>query len=223
MKHFMRRFGLAAAVLGLVAGVGGQARADLVLISPTDDRGYQSNGTAFPDNDVFLRVFGDSTYYRAALEFSLSGVTAGATINSATLFLSDRGTSTNATIQVHGYSGDGVVTFSDMSANNQIASFNTAAGTSADYNLDVTSYVQSLVNGSGAYGGFLLKSSVEGSFNGADIASSEYSIADYRPTLTIDFTSVAPTPEPSTLISAGIGVAMMLGYARCRRKAKPVA
>ena len=101
----------------------------------------------------------------------------------------------------------------------QIASLNTTAFTSADYHLDVTSFVQSLVNNNGTFAGVTLRSSVESGVHGADFASSEFG-NPYQPTLTIDFTpaAVSPVPEPASMITLAAGAIGMLGFRMRKRR-----
>src|SRR5438477_12925688 len=104
---------LGGAVLALIL-VAAPAWGDLILVNPTSDRsGIDSNRdgvfeTLNPETDPFLPVQRHPSFEtRAGLEFSLSGVPAGAALNSATLsfmvtvFLAPGGQG-----ELHGYAGD---------------------------------------------------------------------------------------------------------------------
>jgi len=208
-------------LLSLALVTGARLAATTIDIGATDDRtAGVSAGVANSlqsDNDVFLRTFGVSSVWRSALEFSLTSLTGPITINSATLRLVDAGTEVAGTIQVHGYTGDGVVTLGDFGYSNLLTSYNTTDTSSVIrvHLLDVTSFIQDQIDANSSFSGFMLRSSNEGLFQGADIASSEWSDPNYRPLLTIDY-SAAATPDGGT--SAVMIGASLVVLATVRRR-----
>lgn len=210
----------------------GTAHALSLSTPPVSDRGAgfdNVNGVAGPlasDNDGLLRVFGYTgsfcCFFRAALEFDVSSILPGSTITSSTLFLYDVLTVLGGNIEIHGYSGNGVVTLgSDFAVNNLVASY--LVSDPGSHFLDVTSFLQSLVNGGNNYAGFMLRSSIEGpsNVNGADIGSKEHGNEAFRPNLTVDyFGGPTTTPEPSTMLLFGSGLVGLFGYRMRMKKAK---
>lgn len=219
VSHFLR--GLVAAALvssGAHASVvSGTAVADdwFINTSPT----YTSFVTSGTPNDLFLRTFGTSgPYNRSALEFSLAGISAGATINSATFTIQSRGTAVaGSNFQFWGYGGDGAITAIDaLQTTNLLTTAPTLAGQPL-YTIDVTAFIQSLLNVADDYAGILITVANQGQFFGNDFASSEWFAVADRPNLTVDFTPGQTVAEPASLALVGLAMA---GLVFTRRKAR---
>lgn len=154
---------------------------------------------------------------RAGLEFALSGVPVGATINSATLSLVNVGFGGIPVVEVHGYAGNGAVELADMTVQNQIAGpfsvsqlFDPALAA-----IDTTSFVQQLITNDDSFAGFTVRiTSLSSSLN---IASKEHPTASFHPTLTVDYTPT-PVPEPGSLLMAGFGITWGTAVSWVRRK-----
>src|SRR5688572_20564683 len=226
----MKRFVVVTAVFVIALGISmtiNQARAAVLSVGATsDDWGDPAIGLSGDPNDIFLRVFGrtdlpDFPIRRGALEFDISSVGSGSVISSATLFFADRGTTVSAQMQLHGYSGDGLVQTPDLNDGTFLSFFNVdASDENRNFNIDVTAFVQSLVTVDVDFAGFMLRATTEGSnvFSGADFASREFFDAQARPLLTINF-QAGSVPAPGTLALFGIGLAG-LAFSRRSRVAR---
>lgn len=197
--------------------------AAMISLSPVDDRNINdldSNlvaDTLGPQNDPFLRVFGvsgPSAAFRAALEFNVSAIPVGSTVNSASLALHDRGSTFNPpfTISLYGFVGDGAISVNDGNAITPFNFINSYTNTSntgnPDYFINVTSFVQFFVTQNQPFAGILLRSSGEGGlFRGNDLASSDNGDVNARPLLTVDYT---PVPEPTSLLLLAAGGSTLL-------------
>lgn len=171
-------------------------------------------------SDAYLRTFGHQAVDRSALEFSLAGIGTGSTVNSAIFTIQSRGSSVGGgTFSFWGYSGDGAITSADASQTiNLLATAATQSGQPL-YTLDVTSFIQTLINAGDDFAGFLITVSPEDGFFGSDFVSSEGTFSSFPssdlPNLTINFTEGQSVPEPSTIVLAGLA---LFGAAAIRRR-----
>lgn len=130
---------------------------------------------------------------RAGLEFNISGIPQGATITSATFTIanaggfhnSDENPGPSSGQSLSGYIGDGQITLSDFSNGSVVA-------TSLLFNFNVTSFVQSLVNGGNGYAGFIVSQNTLG--YGSELLSSDWAVSGVAPKLVIQYT----VPEPAS-------------------------
>jgi len=172
-----------------------------------DGIGYPLDATPFEQLEavdaVELRTDTSPAKRAFAMEFDVSGVPAGATIDSATLTLVET-TDTVADplilpVYVYAYTGnaDGAATlphpFNTLLSNQFDTVGNNSVGTES---LDVTSLIQSWVTNGDTYAGFYVESVIDEYY----IHSSEAADPANRPTLTILFTATPPsrstTPRP---------------------------
>ncbi len=221
IKSLLAGVFMAASAVGLmstsvhatVIGVGASADA---WLSDTNSDGIIDTLSGSALTDPFLRTFGVSSLTRSVLEFSLAGVTSGAMINAASFQIKDNGTTVvGGNFEFYGYSADGVITVADGNQTGNLITSTPMIDGNPLYTIDVTAFVQSLVDTSASHAGILIKSSLEGSgFFGGDLSSSEWSTVADRPSLTVDFTMV---PEPGMLALFSLGLAG-LGFARRKKK-----
>jgi hypothetical protein len=218
--NLRKNYSLASAVLSLCLlslGLSSSAHADTLVTGGT-------TGTLHtflaPSVDPPLLVPGvistgyewslfNPTIMVSALEFDISSIPSGATISSAGLRLRDALGSGTESLQLYGYQGNGTITDGDMSAGSLL--FNFAPSTNpTSYN--VTSFIQSLVNGTTSWAGFNIR--FPSAYNPLTPMISESEIFDnnfelYPPQLTVEYTVV---PEPSTWIIFGLGLVVAIGW-----------
>lgn len=198
------------ALTGIVTSISSAA---LYEDRPVSDRDGNTN-VATPNGPFTLRPDGlgslivgsgwdsNSLVWRASMEFDISSVSG--TVSSASItYTREAVTNPPAGYRVHGYVGDGVVTASDLSVNNQLGP---TYSTTAASTVDVTTYVASLVSGHQSFAGFTFSGFAGGS--GMAIRSSEPFIN--APVLSITYI----VPEPVSLVSAAAAIPLL---ARRRR------
>ena len=151
--------------------------------------GTPSLGPALSDD-----FFGEPLEQKSAIEFSLAGLTEITNANLrlvATAFTSYPEVFVNDPIlEIHGYSGDGIIQFADLDANNLL--FTTPPITALGaYTFDVTSYVATLVAGGATYAGFAVR----------DIANNS-GVTFFHNTLVVN----VPEPGQVWLMTVGLGL-----------------
>ncbi len=203
---------------------GGDGSSGTVTLNPSKDTWIDGDN---PDLNyglsTELKVDREATKpERTLIQFDLSSIPAGATINSASLKLTKLSGNNDINIDVHMATADwdegtGVIGGSsgDASWNERqpgigwgttggdygpsVASLN--IGANGDYNWDVTSIVQDWVNGSTNYG-FMVESPDGGGNRDQIFASVEYGTISDRPELFIDF--IGGSNSTSVTFSQGI-------------------
>lgn len=198
-----------------------------IVISPSSDRtGEDLAGFGFenlrPESETNLFPSspnpGLTEGSRAGLEFALSGIPVGATINSATLSLVNVGFGGTPDVIVGGYAGNGAVELADMTTLQNLVAGPFGVSQLFDPALaaiDTTSFVQRLITNGDSFAGFTVRiTSLSSSLN---IASKEHPTASFHPTLTVDYTPTA-VPEPGSLLLAGFGITWSGAVSWVRRK-----
>lgn len=100
---------------------------------------------------------------RGILEFDLSSVNSGSQIDSATLILDWASASnTPGTIVFHGYTGNGNLNVTNATNTGNIVASRTALPLDHDVSVDVTSFIQNLIDGGNNWAGFLGIETVDG-------------------------------------------------------------
>jgi len=178
----------------------------MVLVPVSDVTGVDQDGDIFDpepfdlleaDDAVELRTDAGPPKRAFAMEFDVSGVPAGATINSATLTFVETTDTVDPSFLlagVYGYAGDadGVVTLANpfnILLSNQVGSVgNRSVGTES---VNVTSFVQSLITAGDTFAGFYIESALDLYY----IHSSEATDPANRPTLTINYSAGPVTVE----------------------------
>ena len=157
---------------------------------------------------------------RGAIEFDISSFADSSTIGSATLSLTtelvysnDTVTSDSLEIGVHGYAGNGSLDKPDFNIDNQITSFTASASTT--YNIDVTGYVRSLVDGSESYAGFMLDCLPLGTF--CLSSNSKHIFISGIDSLSNPTLSIEAVPVPAAVWLFGSGLVGLIGVARRKK------
>jgi hypothetical protein len=180
--------GVIAAFLCLTSA--NEAVAATIKLLPASDRyaaDINTDGTfdqLFDENtpDLFVRDnFGIPGEYRSALEFDLSTIPRGATINSAVLSLKNFSLRGGTIVQFHGYAGNGSVELADMS----ISNFLGERSALSDFTIDILPFIQTQLDNNSSFAGVMVKTSNGGV---AGFGSKEAVNSLFQPTLTLDVT-----------------------------------
>jgi hypothetical protein len=98
------------------------------------------------------------TSFRTAFEFDLSGLPAGAIVNSATVTMVSSNWEGTRSLQAHGYAGDGTVQLGDCdNVDGLVGTFGVDPSGTQTVILDVTGFVAGLVASGGHFAGFNLR------------------------------------------------------------------
>ena len=217
---------IAAAALALVLGITRPAGAAIIKVNPIEDQSASDadlNGvvdTLNPVNQIPLLVYNGGKVYnvKAAMEFDVRDVPKYAHVDLATLFLKYDGASGRETsaMRVNGYAGDGQMTLADFNVpTNPVAPLQISyAPPGAKWLIDVTPFVQSLVDQRQQYAGFMIENI---DIVQTVVLSREDPNPANRPLLSISFT---PIPLPAGLVPGallGVGITANLARRRNRR------
>jgi PEP-CTERM motif len=145
-------------------------------------------------------------------EFALGGVPVDAVISSATLALSIPVTPPALnTAELHGYTGDGVITAADLTLNNLLTTFQVSAAGSVVIPID-TSFIQDLLIANEIFAGFALRNVTDpsGVFTFYTVDSG---FEQFNPILTIELDGLQAVPEPGSMVLLGTALAACGGRA----------
>ncbi len=225
MSRMTRKLGLAAAALGLMVGMAGKVSAGTIAYDNASgiSSGSLQNYTAGPigmDFDVnaairitALGAFDNGSF--ANLDTNLGGVTVGIFDRNTGLLVGPSVTLTSTTsglTQINGNAFISVTAFDlPVGFQGSIVSFN-----DQNFNSSGSANPYSIVNSGGGYISFVGQSrydSTPGLYYPTIIDSSPENRYDAG-------TFIFATPEPSTILSAGIASLVVIGHGLRRRKAK---
>ncbi len=167
-----------------------EAVAATIKLLPASDRyaaDINTDGTfdqLFDENTPELRVRDNYEIpgeYRAALEFDLSTIPHGSTINSAVLSLEHTFLRGGTIVQFHGYAGNGSVELADMTVSNFLGEKSALSG----FTIDILPFIQTQLDNNSSFAGVMVKTSNGGA---AGFGSKEAVNSLFQPTLTFDVT-----------------------------------
>ncbi len=140
--------------------------ADSINVLPIDANSARDSGpqdgvfdffvTGINGGQLFNNGFNES---RVAFEFDISAVPAGSTINTATLTMSIRNFEGNRSLQLHSYTGVGVVQLSDFSIDAPFVATTLGPVGETVLTFDIKSMIESLVNNGQTIAGFNFRES----------------------------------------------------------------
>jgi hypothetical protein len=213
----MSKWGFAAIVtvgISLALATTSPAHASLLKVGPVQDQSANDANrdgvwdTLNPANENVLLVYngGQSYNFRVAMEFPIAGIPAGYHVDLATLFLKYDGAGGHEAkaMRVNGYAGNGVLTLADFNVpTNPVAPLQESfAPPGGQYLIDVTAFVQSLVDRHVFYAGFMLEN-IE-VIQTALLPSEDPNPAN-RPSLSVTFSiPLPPGLVPGALVGAAI-------------------
>ena len=200
----------------------------------TDDRTIgDSNTDGTPDylatqEDGYLRTGFYSTLWRSAIEFNLFDLTDGTyEIDSAFLYITDKGSAKSGDLNIWGYDGNGVIELMDALETNYLVgqiTIDAAQYNPVTYAIDVTDFLNTLTISQSQYAGFLIGADTPTGLDGAasDIVSADTDTYGFdrglRPHLDVVYNDdIQPVPEPATMLLFGTGLVGLAG-SRIRKK-----
>jgi hypothetical protein len=196
-----------ASMIGILVLFHSPASATLITLSPTDFNTAVDNGPqdgiydAFTPFNLGSVLNNGFTSFTTSMEFDISAIPVGSTINSATLSLFVNNFEGFRSLQINGYVGDGAVQLGDFAIANYLASFNISTGISIPLITDATNFVANVLADSGHVAGFNVKEDPPPASNFLIM-----SIQQSPTSLSIDYTAPVAVPEPTSLalIVAGL-------------------
>lgn len=226
-KRMVCACGMAAAVLGGAVTAASAATATLLPSNPTVAGGSgvmgsifsPGQGLLFPTTNFLSATHspaGQSIYTetRGVLELGI-GSLANSTISSAILnfglFQQAEG---GSSIAVYGYAGDGLCAANDFSQTSGTYLGTFTPTYSVQSTLNVTSFLQSLVNSHASYAGFLMvdtntSTTTSSYFTFGDSYTNAPGFTSTGPRMLVNYTA-APVPEPASLAIVGLPTAGLL-------------
>ena len=145
---------------------------------------------------------------RGAIEFDLSAIPTGASVDSAVLNVTLVGRGFEDPFEVNAYAGNGTLYGADFSSTNLVGGPFSPMGVGVPYAIDATIFIQ---DSRPSYAGFTFRM-LPCNDCGVQFASEEYTIRlDWRPSLVVSFT---PVPIPPALYLFASGLIGMVGMAR---------
>ena len=176
--------------------------------------------------ELFLAYHAPGTYdWRGIVEFDLSSIPVGSNITGAELFLGYRGASGSpemAALQLHGYKGDGQVTFADYSVNRPLGP-RVSAFQRNDWRTNVTDFLQQALNDRSSFVGFMFRNDRNQTVFGGTVDE----LVSKRPALNITFSPPPPPPPPPPPVPlpaagwAGVAMLAVIGAVRAVRRRGP--
>jgi hypothetical protein len=149
------------------------------------------------------------TSFRGALEFELTSVPIGASINAASLTFTISSVDGIRQIQLHGYVGDGTITLDDFAENGLVGSTTLNPPGSEKVIFDATPLVETLVKSGERFAGFNLREEPPNVSNFLVLFFGKE--GPPRPQLSIDFTPpLQPVPESFGTWLAGASFLVLL-------------
>ena len=187
---------------------------NFVAAATATDNGPQDGVfDAFPPSNFGSVVNNGFTSFRTALEFDISAVPAGYTINAATLTMRVGFVEGTRQIALHGYAGDGTISLGDFSRDGVVdnATLSPAGLSSQTVVFDAKAFLDSLVQGGEAFAGFNLR---EDPANSSNFLVLFFNMdGPTAPRL-----SVEAVPEPSAISLFGVGLLALLFATKLRRR-----
>jgi len=180
---------------------------DIVAAADREARDFDIDGVwSFVDPETALILHagydaGPLQEFRSALEFDLTSIPANAVVSAATVSLFVSQVYSLSTVDIYGYTGNGVIELADMQGGTPLSSFGTIVGT-AEVALSAAFFSDLISSGAG-FAGLRLQWEAEDEFSTVQIRSSEFSLVESRPTLTLEYAAV-PEPGGALLLALGL-------------------
>ena len=154
----LRRHFIILVQMAFLAIFSGQALSDNVSLHYTDAGTAKDSGPADgvfetlidPPGSVLNNGYQED---RTAIELDISSIPGGSTIESASLTFIHNLSDTSRQLHIYGYQGDGSVTLDDFTIGELVASNDVIS----PFQVDVTTFVQNLVDAEATYAGFSIR------------------------------------------------------------------